>query len=247
MHCIALFTRVTRLARRLGGAALLCLAAAAPAQELASVNGMLQSTQQWLDTTLRHFNAADGAKLRMEVSVGQLDSRLRLAACARIEPYLPANTRLWGRTRIGLRCLEGPSRWNVFLPVTIKAFGPAWVLRSTVAAGASLREEDAVQAEVDWASEVSPILAEPAQWVGQMAAYGLLPGQSLRQAMIRPAQAFQAGASVRIVAEGAGFRVSSEGQALSHGVVGQTARVRTDSGRVISGVVLDGHTVKISL
>lgn len=247
MDCNALFTYVARLVRLLGGAILWCLAATAPAQELASVDGMVESTQRWLDTTLSRFNAADGAKLRMEVSVGQLDGRLRLVACARIEPYLPANTRLWGKTRIGLRCLEGPSRWNVFLPVTIKAFGPAWVLRSTVAAGASLREEDAVQSEVDWASEASPVLADAAQWVGQTAAYGLLPGQSLRQAMIRPAQVFQAGATVQLVAEGAGFRVSAQGQAISHGVVGQSARVRTEGGKVISGVVLDAYTVKITL
>ena len=32
----------------------------------------------------------------MEVSVGTLDSRLRLAPCSRVEPYLPAGSRLWG-------------------------------------------------------------------------------------------------------------------------------------------------------
>ena len=39
---------------------------------------------------------------------------------------------IWGRTRLCLRCTDGGGRWNVFLPVTIKAFGPAWVLRDNV-------------------------------------------------------------------------------------------------------------------
>ena len=76
-----------------------------------------QITQQWLDDALQRNDTP--SPLRMEVSVGTLDERLRLAPCARIEPYLPAGAKLWGRTRLGLRCLEGATRWNVFLPITV--------------------------------------------------------------------------------------------------------------------------------
>ncbi|MEY8879139.1 MAG: flagellar biosynthesis protein FlgA, partial [Leptothrix sp. (in: b-proteobacteria)] len=57
---------------------------------------------------------------RVEVSTGQLDPRLHLAPCQKIEPYVPAGQRLWGRTRVGLRCTAGPVRWNVYLPVTVQ-------------------------------------------------------------------------------------------------------------------------------
>src|SRR5438309_6257337 len=57
--------------------------------------------------------AAGGA--RIEVVVGQLDPRLRLAPCERIEPYLPPGVRLWGKSHIGLRCKEGRTAWNVYL------------------------------------------------------------------------------------------------------------------------------------
>jgi flagella basal body P-ring formation protein FlgA len=117
-------------------------AAADPAADLAPL------TQRWLDDALAR-NQPGGLPLRMEVSVGTLDSRLRLAPCARVEPYLPAGSRLWGRTRLGLRCVEGATAWNVFLPVTIKAFGPAWVLNSNVASGVELTAADASEAEVD--------------------------------------------------------------------------------------------------
>ena len=69
----------------------------------------------------------------------------------------------------------------------------------------------------------------------------------MRQGMIKPAQVFQAGTQVRVVAQGSGFQVTSDGQALSAGVVGQAARVRMDNGRVMSGIVLDGRTVKLEL
>jgi flagella basal body P-ring formation protein FlgA len=185
--------------------------------------------------------------MRLEVKVGNLDSRLKLAPCGNVEPYLPPGSRLWGRTRIGLRCIDGVSRWNVSLPVTVNAFGNAWVIKGAVAAGATLAEDDVVEAEVNWAEEASPVLRDRALWAGQIATRALTTGQTLRQGMVKPAQVFQAGAQVRVVAQGAGFQISSDAQALSAGVVGQAARVRMENGRVSSGVVLDTRTVKIDL
>ena len=207
----------------------------------------IEATQQWLDQAVASVRPAGVAPLRMEVTVGELDSRLRLAPCAKVEPYIPVGTRLWGKTRLGLRCLSGSTKWNVFLPVTIKAFGVAWVIKGNVSSGAVLTEADAFESEVDWAEESSPIMANPSQWVGQVAARALSTGQAVRQAMIKPAQVFQAGAQVRVVAQGAGFQITSDGQALSAGVVGQPARVRMESGRVMTGVVLDNRTVKLEI
>ncbi len=226
-------------------------AAAAPAAPAASdgtPEDLLATSRHFLDDAVAQAPAALGggtAPLRMEVSVGALDSRLRLAPCARIEPYLPPGMRLWGRTRLGLRCVDGPVRWNVFLPVTVKAFGPAWVVPGPVSPGATLAAGDAVQAEVDWAEDASPVIADPAQWIGTTVIRSLNAGQALRQAAVRPPQAFQAGAQIRVVAAGAGFAVASDGQAITAGFVGQPVRVRMDGGRIMSGTVRDARTVEV--
>jgi flagella basal body P-ring formation protein FlgA len=185
--------------------------------------------------------------LRVEVSVGNLDNRLKLAACPSVEPYLPPGSRLWGKSRVGLRCVDGPVRWAVSLPVTVKALGDAWVVRSQVASGAVIAQSDVVQAQVDWAEESSPVLADASAWMGQTATRMLTTGQTLRQGMVKPAQVFQAGAPVRVVAQGVGFQVSGDAQALSVGVVGQLARVRMENGRITTGIVLDVNTVRIDL
>lgn len=203
--------------------------------------------QDWLRDATQSVQSSSGPALRLEVKVGALDSRLKLAPCGNVEPYLPPGSRLWGRTRIGLRCIDGVSRWNVSLPVTVNAFGKAWVIKGTVQPGAAITEDDVVEAEVNWAEEYSPVIKDRGLWVGQTATRMLTTGQTLRQGMVKPAQVFQAGAQVRVVAEGAGFQVSSDAQALSAGVVGQVARVRMENGRVSSGVVLDTKTVKIDL
>lgn len=172
---------------------------------------------------------------RVEVEVGQLDPRLRLAPCATIEPYLPAGARPWGRSRVGLRCTSGPSRWNVWLPITVKVFGPALVLRTPLPAGSVLAAADLVRAEVDLAEEASNPLLDADLAIGRTLAQALRAGQGLRQAHLRPRQWFAAGETVRVLARGAGFSVAGEGQALTPGLEGQPARVRTETGRILTG------------
>lgn len=219
-------SRLACLRFLMGGALALGSALALPAhaQQGGDQTAELGSiTQHWLDDALAQAQAG-GLPLRMEVSVGTLDSRLRLAPCARVEPYLPAGARLWGRTRLGLRCVDGPTRWNVFLPITVKAFGPAWVLAGNVGTGAVLSEQDAIEAEVDWAAEPAAIVANPKDWVGQTATRPLSAGQALRQNMVRAPDLFKAGSAVRVVVQGPGYAVTSSGQAMSAGAQGQSYR-----------------------
>lgn len=228
-------------------AGVLLVCGVAQAQGVASEAELVNSTRRWLDQAVAGAQSAAATPLRMEVTVGALDSRLRLASCAQVEPYLPPGTRLWGRTRVGLRCMDGVAKWNVFLPITVKAMGRAWVVRRDVAPGAVLSEADLIEAEVDWAEDSSPVIADAAQWFGQVATRTLTTGMALRQSMVRPAQVFQAGSQVRVVAQGSGFQIVADAQAMSSGVIGQVARVRMDNGRVMSGVVLDARTVRLDL
>lgn len=249
--CLALTSPNLRHLREclqvLGAGLLLALSAAAPASAQDAAAMITQESQAWVEKVVAEARPSGAAPLRMVVQVGALDSRLSLAPCAQVEPYMPTGTRLWGKTRIGLRCVDGASRWNVFLPVQVQAFGQTWVIRSDVPAGAALVLDDAVLTEVDWAQEDQSVLADPDLWVGQTATRALRTGQVLRRGMVKPSQVFQAGSMVRIVAKGPGFSVTSGGQALSAGVVGEMARVRVDNGRVISGLVLDMRTVQVNL
>src|SRR5947209_20275302 len=56
-------------------------------------SGLEQQVRQLALDGTRH---APAGVARVDVQVGQLDPRLRLAPCQKVEPYLPAGTRLWG-------------------------------------------------------------------------------------------------------------------------------------------------------
>jgi flagella basal body P-ring formation protein FlgA len=184
---------------------------------------------------------------RVEVVVGQLDPRLHLAPCERIEPYLPPNVRLWGKSRIGLRCKEGRTAWNVYLPIVVKVWGRALVVPAGATAGSVLAESDLAEAEVDLAEELTPVFFDRKLVVGRTLAQALRPGQALRQAHIKSRQWFAAGDAVKVVATGEGFALEGVGQALTNGIEGQPAKVRTENGHVVTGIPTGERRLELTL
>jgi flagellar basal body P-ring formation protein FlgA len=185
---------------------------------------------------------------RHEVVAGQLDSRLRLAACDEVLPYLPQGARLWGKTRVGLRCVKGVTNWNVYLPLTVNVYGPGLVSTAVLPAGHVLAAGDFRQAEVNLAEEsFQSVITEASVLLGRTLAKPVTPGQSLRQASLKPRQWFTAGDKVRIRVSGSGFAVAGAGEAITAGMEGQPARVRTDNGRVVSGLPVADRLLEIAL
>ena len=203
----------------------------------------LQVRQLALTGTTTHTPGAP----RVDVSIGQLDPRLRLAPCQHVEPYVPDGMRMWGKSRIGLRCTQGPSKWNVYVPITVRVFGTALVATSGIAAGTVLSAADLTQAEVDLAEDSSVPLANADQAIGRTLARALKPGQSLRQSHLKARQWFAAGETVTVLAQGDGFSVAGEAQALNPGIEGQPVRVRTESGRVLTGLPVGERRVELAL
>lgn len=229
-------------------AALLCGAVKAEplSNEVPGIaNGSLE--QQVRQLALGSAQAGASGLPRVEVSVGQLDPRLRLAACPQIEPYVPEGVRMWGKSRIGLRCLQGPTRWNVYLPITVKVFGTALVATNDVSAGSTLAAADLTNAEIDLAEDNSAPVGRAEQAVGRILARPLKAGHGLRQSHLKARQWFAAGDTVTVQAQGIGFSVASEAQALNAGIEGQPVRLRTEGGRILTGHPVGERRVELSL
>ena len=187
------------------------------------------------------------ASPRAEVVLGRLDPRLRLAACRKVDAYIPTGTRLWGASRVGLRCVEGPAAWNVYLPVTVRVFGPGWVAASPLPAGHVLSQTDVRPAEINLSEHRSPAIADGPSIVGRALAQPLSAGQAVRETSLKSRQWFGPGETVQVRAVGGGFAIVGTGEALGAGLEGQSVRVRTDNGKVVSGLPVGDRIVEITL
>lgn len=175
------------------------------------------------------------AGARVQALPGRPDPRLKLAPCTQVQAALVPGAPPWGRTRVGLRCQDGTARWSITLPATVQVWAPAAVARTALAAGATLQAEHLDVAEVDWAAAAQAPQAEPAALAGRVLARSVPAGQALRAPDLQSRQWFAAGETVRVIAGGPGFAISTEGQAVTAGLEGQRVRVRVGENRVVDG------------
>lgn len=205
------------------------------------------AAQGELERGLKFFLDGETRKLpgRVELRLGNLDSKLRLAPCARVEPYLPGGARLWGRTNIGVRCLEGATRWNVYLPIEVRVFAPALVAVRPIAVGQPIAAEDVESQDIDLTREPPGVLLDPAQLESRVTSRAITAGTPLRADMLRAKPVVAQGDLVKVIYLGTGFTVASEGKALAAAGAGQSVRVQMESGRIISGTAREGRQVEL--
>lgn len=189
--------------------------------------------------------AAGGLATRFDVQLGTVNT-MALGPCRRTEPFLAAGARLWGRSSLGLRCTDG-ANWSVLLPVTVRAWGPALVAANPLPAGSSLGADDVREQEVELTREPPGLLRDANRLQGLTLNRPVNPGQTLRLDMFRATLVVQAGDSVRLRINGTGFAVTATGQALNPAAEGQTLKVRTELGKVLTGVAREGRTVEVAL
>jgi flagella basal body P-ring formation protein FlgA len=210
----------------------------------------LQSEVQALLKQQAQASVGKGAEAkpwRIEFEMGQLDPRLKLAPCDKVRAYLPEGSRMWGRTRVGLRCEQGAVRWNVYWPVTIKVWGQALIAVVPLRPGTAVGPSDLRMSEVDLAASPSPALVNPADIVGRSVMRGIDPGQAIRQDDVRPRRWFAVGETVRLNVVGSGFQVAGEGMAMAPGDEGRCARIRTENGRIVCGMPVGERLAEIAL
>jgi len=135
----------------------------------------------------------------------------------------------------------------VSLPLTVHVYMRAAVVNGNLGAGTVLEAGQLGEAEVDVAAAPGVALRDPGLAVGRTLARNLNAGAPVRVNDLKARQYFAAGETVRVVALGSGWQVVTEGQAMNAGVEGQTARVRTESGRILNARPSGDRQVELTL
>ena len=215
---------------------------AARANALANINTSTPDLRLFVES---QATQGVGGGARVEVTLGELNPRLQLAPCARIEPFLPANARLWGRSTIGLRCVQGAT-WSVQMPVTVRVFGPALVAARPLAANTPLTDADFTVNEVEWTREPQGVATDAAQIDQRVLTRAVATGQPVPLAALRAPQVIAAGDPVKLLGQGKGFAITAQAVALASAQDGQSVRVRTESGRILTGTARTGRRVEVA-
>lgn len=198
-----------------------------------------------VDTAERYLRLqTQGLPGTVNITMGKLDVN-RLSPCTALEAYLPPNTRLNGKTYVGVRCL-GPNVWNVLVPATIVLTGNYVVSAHPLIAGQVVQADDLSTLSGDLSNLPTGIVTNPTSAIGKTLRNSLGAGQPLRNDQLQAPLVIRQGQSVRVTSHGAGFSASSEGKAINNAAEGQVVQVRMNSGQTVSGIAKGDGTVEIA-
>lgn len=176
------------------------------------------------------------------IKVDDIDRRIARPACQKLEVFLPPGGKMLGNSMVGVRC-PGKSGWTLFAPVHVKLTANLLIATKTLQQGQVVHAEDISSQSGELAQ--AGILTDPLQAVGKVLKHGVSAGQVLRQDMLRASYAVTQGQTVQLHVAGTGFRIRSEGQAMNSAEEGQTVKIRTLSGQVVSGTAQSDGTVAV--
>ncbi len=199
--------------------------------------------QQAVDSFVRVQTA--GLPGKVTYTLGSIDPRIALPACAAPEAFLPPGARLWGLTSVGVRC-NGAAPWSIYVTAQIKVVGDFLVTARPLPQGHALAATDLAAQSGDLTQLPAGILTDPQLAVGKTLSAALAAGQPLRQDLLRAPLVVQQGQTVKLQSTGRGFRVTTDGRSLTNAADGQIAQVRTAGGQTISGVARAGGVVEIT-
>ena len=216
-------------------AGLMPVAVAAEVQDAADVERVAEA-----------FVRAQTANLpgRVVIQLAPLEARPGLTRCENVEAYVPAGTRLWGNSTVGVRCTK-PQKWTLFIPVQVQVWADVAVSAHALTRGQTLSAADIVTQNLDLAQLPHRVFTDPDALIGKMVSSQVAGGTPLRADMLRAATVILQGQTVRVVFTGEGVSVSSEGRALGNAGVGEPLQVRMASGKVIKGIVKAPGTVEV--
>ena len=192
-------------------------------------------------TFVRQQTAALPGNAKFQVE--EIDRRIFLPACSKLEAFLPVGSQLLGKTSVGVRCAETHG-WSIFVPVSVKITVGLLINVRQLPAGHVLRDEDITSQTMEISQTGG--MTDSKQVLGKVLRYSVGAGQVLREDMLRAPFTIVQGQTAQLIVQGGGFSVRSGGVALNNASEGQYVKVRKESGGVVGGLARAGGVVEVA-
>jgi flagella basal body P-ring formation protein FlgA len=182
----------------------------------------------------------------VQVSLVKQDERIGTPACPEALFSNTTNNRLWGRTFLKVQCIGGESS-GFFVGVDFDVFAPVLVIKKTISIGQALEPDD-----VEFTT--TNIAQLPQGWINNMAHINnktatrtLTPGLVLRQDYMKGTPLIRRGDTVRVTMKGQGFSIGGSAQAVEAAEQGQSIKVKTSQGKILTGIATEPSLVELTL
>lgn len=189
---------------------------------------------------LKFGNTAD-TKVQVQVP----EENLTLVACKKLDFFTSSsNPGTNGNLRLSAKCFS-PQAWTIYLNAHVAQKRIYFVNKARLEAGHIIQESDLL-AQKEF-PEYLPFGAihDTQQILGKAVINTIEIGTPMLGTGLKNEFIINAGQMVKISIGGTGFKINSEGKALSHATLGQTVQVRMASGQTVSGIARVGGVIEV--
>lgn len=215
---------------------------------------MTLATQQSAGTAERITEAANGFLQQfaqdqaeqdrsVEYEIGSVDSRLSLARCPQaLNVEFAGDPERSTRTTLLVSC-EGDQPWRIFLNATVRIQVDGWVADRPIGRGERLRKAMLRSSPVVINEHRRGGFRDPEHMIGMQAKRTIRAGTAIAPGMLEKPLAVKRGDRVVITAGSDVFSITTRGEAVRSGRVGeQIPVINESSGRQIRGRITEpGH------
>lgn len=220
------------------------LAACAPAfaQEPQSLDTIRAAAQ---DYVLKQVPSQKPGSV--QVNVGALDSRLRLASCATpLKAALPVGATFRARMTVAVSC-AAPSTWTVYVPVNIETQTSVLVLRHAAGRGTRLTADDVEVQTRTVTGAGDDYLTEPGELEGRTLKRPLGAGAAVTADAMVADSVVKRGQQVTLLAAAGGMEVRARGVVMNDApAAGRVKAQNLSSGRIVEGIVESPDVIRIT-
>jgi flagella basal body P-ring formation protein FlgA len=222
---------------------LLLLPLGAAAQAVQSTAQIRSAAERFVATQL----ATGDKSTVMHVTAGELDGRLRLAACEKpLVANLPPSARVTARVTIGVGCTQ--PRWTIYVPVTVETELQVLVLKQALARGSAVGIDAVETRRMRVPGLADTYIREPSQLVKRHLRTAVAPGTALSVELLAADILVKRGQRVTLVARDAGVEIRAQGEAIANATADGRVRVMNLSSRkIVEGQVETADLVRVSL
>jgi len=219
---------------------LFCSLSSPASAQVYAVNQLKQDVTNFLATEYQQVDHE-----RIDISVGNLDNRLRLANCETPVEFINQDqSGLGGNISVKAECNSGKI-WSVHVPAQVTIYRQIAIAGRAIARGEVISHAHLSSSVINVSSIRQTFFADADAIVGKEAKRNISQGEPFKTALLDAPTAVKRGEIVMLESLAGSIKVSSAGTAMADGRVGQKIRVRNNSSeRVISGVVVSQGLVQ---
>lgn len=133
-----------------------------------------------------------------------------------------------------------------FIRIKLSVSGTYWIARHRLRSGQVIADQDIEARQGILDKFPTDLILSAENIINKVARNTIQPGQFLRESLLKVPRLISAGQEVSVMIAGEGFYVSISATALNHAGLGETLRVRTQNGKLLTGTVSGPGKVNIS-